>query len=155
MSDPEVGRPAAVRFEGGVPILRVHSLETSLDHYLHVLGFTLDWQDPGIMAGVSRERCSIMLCEADQGHPGTWVWIGVSDAAQLYQEYRRSGATIRHPPTNYWWAYEMQVEDPDGHVLRFGSEPKRDEPTGEWLDGHGDRWVMSPEGKWMRVENAP
>jgi hypothetical protein len=21
------------------------------------------------------------------------------------------------------WAYEMQVEDPDGHVLRFGSEP--------------------------------
>ena len=24
------------------------------------------------------------------------------------------------PPENYAWAYEMEVEDPDGHVLRFG-----------------------------------
>ena len=26
---------------------------------------------------------------------------------------------------NYSWAYEMRIEDPDGHVLRFGSEPKQ------------------------------
>ena len=27
-------------------------------------------------------------------------------------------------PEHYPWAYEMKVTDPDGHVLRFGSEPK-------------------------------
>jgi hypothetical protein len=28
------------------------------------------------------------------------------------------------PPTNFPWALEMQVKDPDGNVLRIGSEPK-------------------------------
>jgi hypothetical protein len=32
------------------------------------------------------------------------------------------------PPTNFPWALEMQVEDPDGNVLRIGSEPKTDRP---------------------------
>jgi hypothetical protein len=35
---------------------------------------------------------------------------------------------IRLKPTNFAWAYEMQVEDPDGRVLRFGSDPKGDRP---------------------------
>ena len=34
------------------------------------------------------------------------------------------GAPIRLPPTNFSWALEIQVEDPDGNVLRFGSEPR-------------------------------
>ena len=37
-------------------------------------------------------------------------------------------AMIRTPPANRPWAYEMRVSDPDGHVLRFGSEPREDEP---------------------------
>ena len=54
---------------------------------------------------------------------GTWAWIGVEDVAALYEEYKASGAKIRMNPKNFPWAYEMHVEDPDGHVLRFGSEP--------------------------------
>jgi hypothetical protein len=30
---------------------------------VNVLGFTLDWQDPGIIASVSRDRCGIFLTE--------------------------------------------------------------------------------------------
>jgi predicted lactoylglutathione lyase len=56
------------------------------------------------------------------------VWIGVEDVAMLYEEYKTSGAKIRRAPENYPWAYEMHVEDPDGHVLRFGSEPRTDRP---------------------------
>ncbi|MGH9867014.1 MAG: VOC family protein [Candidatus Polarisedimenticolia bacterium] len=59
-------------------------------------------------------------------YPGTWVWVGVEDVATLYEEYRASGAKIRLPPGNYPWAYEMHVEDPDGHVLRFGSKRRAD-----------------------------
>jgi predicted enzyme related to lactoylglutathione lyase len=136
--------------EGITPILRVQSLPVSLDHYVNVLGFKMDWQSPGIMAGISRDRCHIMLCEGDQGNPGTWVWIGVEDAEALFEEYKAKGATIRHPPTNYPWAYEMQIEDPDQHVLRFGSDQKADQPTGEWRDAHGDLWVRSPGGEWVR-----
>ena len=56
--------------------------------------------------------------------------------------------------TNYSWAYEMQVEDLDGNVLRIGSEPKADRPFGGWLDMHGDAWVASPEGGSARVERG-
>jgi predicted lactoylglutathione lyase len=56
------------------------------------------------------------------------VWVGVEDVESLHEEYTRSGASILHAPINYPWAYEIKVQDPDGHVLRFGSEPREDLP---------------------------
>jgi uncharacterized glyoxalase superfamily protein PhnB len=133
MSGTETPRPL-VHFEGVIPILRVGNLQASLDYYVRVLGFEIDWGgDSGVMASVSRDRASVMLCEGDQGNPGTWVWVGVEDAGALFEEYSERGATIRLPPTNYPWAYEMHVEDPDGHVLRFGCEPKKDRPFSDWV----------------------
>ena len=38
-------------------------------------------------------------------------------------KYVALGVKIRMAPTNYPWALEMHVEDPDGNVIRFGSEP--------------------------------
>ena len=142
----------AVEFEGVNPIFRVSNLEASVDYYVRVLGFQLNWSEPGIIASVARGRTDIFLCEGDQGHLGTWIWIGISDADALLEEYRASGAKIRHPPTNYAWAYEMQVEDLDGNVLRLGSEPKDDEPFGEFLDMDGVRWIRKSESSWTRVE---
>jgi hypothetical protein len=81
------------------------------------------------------------------------VWIDGVDVEKVYDEFRASGAMIRHQPTNYPWALEMQVEDPDGNVLRIGSDPKKDEATGEWLDMHGARWTPLPEGGWKRIED--
>ena len=62
--------------------------------------------------------------QGNQGQPGTWVWIGVEDVESLYEEYKLKGANVLQAPENYPWAYEMRITDPDGHVLRFGSEPK-------------------------------
>ena len=76
------------------------------------------------MISVSRDRKSIMLCEGAQGQPGVWLWIGVDDADVFFAEFLAKGAHIRSRPQNYSWAYEFEVEDPDGHVLRIGSEPK-------------------------------
>lgn len=135
---------AANAFEGVTPVLRVESVRAAIDYYVGVLGFQFDWQAGETFASVSRGRCHIFLCEGDQGHPGTWVWVGVNDAAALEAEYRARGAKIRHRPTNYPWAYEMQVEDLDGNVLRMGSEPLRDQPFGEWLDMHGRAWTPGP-----------
>jgi hypothetical protein len=41
----------------------------------------------------------------------------------------------------------MQVEDADGNVLRLGSEPKKDEPFGPWLDMDGRTWDWR-DGRW-------
>jgi uncharacterized glyoxalase superfamily protein PhnB len=112
------------------PILRVGSLPVSLQFYVEVLGFAPDWGHEGAseMASVSRDGHSIMLCQGEQGHAGTWIWIGVEDIDPLFERYSRAGVTFRQTPANYPWAYEMQIEDPDGHVLRFGSEPRCDLP---------------------------
>lgn len=152
MSSPtQIAPPATVGFEGVCPILRVQNLAASLDYYVSILGFMIDWQAP-FFASVSRGKCHIFLSQGDQGHPGSWVWIGVEDCAALLAEYQHTGAKIRHLPTNYAWAYEMQVEDLDGNVLRMGSEPKSDQPFGEWLDMDGRRWLPQPGDTWKRAE---
>lgn len=139
----------AVAFEGSQPILRVSDLDASVEYYVNVLGFKLDFRES--IASVSRGRCALFLVEGDQGHPGAWVWIGVSDVDAVYDEYRASGAKIRQPPTNFSWACEMQVEDPDGNVLRLGAEAKPDQPLGPWRDMRGDLWRLAPDGDWVRM----
>jgi len=139
---------------GGVnPILRVNDLKVSKDYYTRVLGFKVDFETLDFIS-VSRGRCGLFLCQGDQGHFGSWVWISAPDVELLVEELRAAGARIRHEPTNYPWAMEIQVEDPDGNVLRMGSEPKENEPTGEWLDMDGVRWAPLPEGGYRRIEPA-
>jgi len=46
----------------------------------------------------------------------------------LYNELKANGVTIRQPPVNYSWALEMHIEDPDGHVIRFGTDPDYNKP---------------------------
>jgi catechol 2,3-dioxygenase-like lactoylglutathione lyase family enzyme len=111
------------RFECASPILSVADLARSVAYYVDVLGFTnADWGGDDFTC-VSRDAASIYLSEGDQGQPGTWVWVGVEDVAALHREYEARGAMILHPPENFPWAREMKVGDPDGHVLRFGSDP--------------------------------
>lgn len=112
------------------PILSVRDLAVSLDFYENVLGFRrADWVAEGAAFGsVSRDGCTIYLAQRAQGQPGTRVWVGVDGADEVFEEIRSRGARILQEPTNYSWAFEMKVEDPDGHVLRFGAEPKADRP---------------------------
>lgn len=121
------------------PILRVANLRESLDYFSHVLGFAVDWDEGGI-ASLSRDRCTIFICEWEQGQPGSWLWVGVRSVEDLYLELRGRGARIRQPPTNFPWALEMQVEDLDGNVLRIGSESLQGEPCGAFLDAAGVAW---------------
>ena len=125
------------------PVIPVASLSVAIDYCVNVLGFRLSWKHQDFFASVYRDRCKIFLSEGDQGHAGTWIWIGVNDVTALETEFRKNGAKIRHPPTNYSWALEKQVEDPDGNVLRFGSDTVKGQPYGEWLDMYGRFWPTS------------
>jgi predicted enzyme related to lactoylglutathione lyase len=119
------------RFECANPILSVADMHRSVRYYVDVLGFqNAEWGGNEFTC-VTRDNAGIYLSQGGQGHAGTWVWVGVEDVQALFEEYKAAGANILHAPENYPWAYEMKVADPDGHVLRFGSEPREDTPFAE------------------------
>ncbi len=135
-------------FHPAAPIFRVASLAASIDYYVAVLGFEVDWDYPGVVASVSRDQCSIFLSEGDQGNPGAWAWIGVGDAGALFEEYRGKNARIRHPPTNYSWVRDAshgsrrqrastwvcsETRSPARAVARHARRSLGAEP-GEWVE---------------------
>jgi len=111
------------------PILNVKDMAASKNFYVTVLGFRdADWGNDDFTC-ITRDKSAIYLCKNGQGQSGTWLWMGFDgDIFALYNELQSKGVIIRQPPLNYSWALEMHVEDPDGHVLRFGTDPNYNEP---------------------------
>lgn len=144
-----------VRFGRPTPIFRVGDVKASIRYYTEVLGFTLNWcdEDGNSFASVSRGECNLFLSSGDQGHAGAWIWLAVGDADAAHAELVAKGAKIHHPPANYpWGSREVHVADPDGNVLRLGSENKPGEPFGDWRDMNGVLWKRLQEGGWKRSD---
>lgn len=99
-------------------------MRTSLCFYVDQLGFQNAPWGGDDFTSVNRDRAGIYLCRGGQGRGRAWIWIGVEDVEKLQQELLARGVAILMPPTNYPWALEMHIQDPDGNVIRFGSEPK-------------------------------
>jgi len=112
-------------FECITPILNVSDMGKSLDYYVKALGFSIAWQwgEPTGFACVKRGDVEIFMCEGAQGSGACWMSIFVEDVDSLHEDYQASGANIIQPPTNFpWGVREMNIEDPDGHRFRIGSE---------------------------------
>ena len=111
--------------ENIIPILRVQSLRESLSYYEDILGFSVTWSGE-TFAGLEWDGWRIYLSQGEQGQPGTWLWIGLHDVDAMYAQCQAKGANIRGGIVSNPWAREFLVEDPNGHVLRFGGEPETD-----------------------------
>ena len=114
---------AQVKFENSQPILRVEDMKRAVEFYAGKLGFTNASWGGEEFTSVNRDQAGIYLCLKGQGLGRAWAWIGVEDVVKLREEYVVRGVKLRMEPTNFSWAKEIHVEDPDGNVLRFGSEP--------------------------------
>lgn len=66
----------------------------------------------------------IYLSEGSEGTKEGWIWIGLDDS--LFESILASKAKIVQKPTNFSYAYEMRIEDPDGHILQLGAEPRKE-----------------------------
>ncbi|MBL7758633.1 MAG: VOC family protein [Chitinophagaceae bacterium] len=118
-----------IRIEGTQPILSVSDMKQSLHFYCDILGFNAaEWGSENFTS-VNKDGGGIYLCKGAQGQPGTWVWVGFDGDINMFYSYLLShNVTVLHPPVNYSWAQELQVQDPDGHILRFGKEPDTAQP---------------------------
>lgn len=88
--------------------------------YVDQFGFT--------SAPWGNDRTAIYLCQRDQGRGAAWAYVGVDDAKRACDEFVQTGIAMRRPPQNYTWAFGTHIEDPDGNVLRIGSDPLADQP---------------------------
>jgi catechol 2,3-dioxygenase-like lactoylglutathione lyase family enzyme len=111
-------------FENADPILRVEDMAAALRFYVDILGFNnAPWGDE-IFTNVARDQASVYLCCGAQGRGGAWVWMGVEDVRVVRAHLAAHNWPVVMEPTNFPWALEIHVEDPDGNMIRFGSEPE-------------------------------
>ena len=112
-----------MRFNTIVPIIYSSDVTKSLTYYTDVLGFEdkWEWGSPPTFGGVHRNSVEIFFCEKGQGNPGTWLSIMVDNVDDYYERIKSKGATIiTEPKSMEWGIREMLVQDPDGHIIRFG-----------------------------------
>ena len=110
-------------FEGIVPILYSENVERSIAYYMEQLAFDEKWvwDHPTTFGGVSKDSVRLFFCLKGQGQPGTWIAINVDNVDEYYQTINARGAKILSAPKDMEWSMrEMLVEDPDGHIIRFG-----------------------------------
>ncbi|HVW97903.1 MAG TPA: glyoxalase superfamily protein [Mucilaginibacter sp.] len=112
-----------MKFESLVPILYSYDVQRSITYYTEVLGFENQWKwdDPVTFGCVESECVRLFFCKGDQGHPGTWICINLENVDEYYAFIKERGAVILSPPADKEWLMrEMLVQDPDGHIIRFG-----------------------------------
>jgi len=117
------------------PVLVVRDVGQSIAYYRDTLGFDVigTFGEPPEVAFVGRAGIQLMLQDAEgKPTPGSnrgyksvaWdahVWV--EDVESLHADFVARGATIVKPPTaTFYGAREIEVADPDGHVLCFGQQ---------------------------------
>lgn len=112
-----------MKFECAIPILYSADVARSIAYYTEVLQFEekWEWDTPPTFGGVSKDHLEVFFCEKGQGSPGTWFSVFVDNVDEYYEAIKAKGAKILSPPEDMAWnVREMLVEDPDGHMIRFG-----------------------------------
>jgi len=112
-----------MKFEKSISILFSRNIGESIKYYKEVLGFehSWEWGDPTDFGGIVKDDVELFFCLNGQGSPGTWMAIVVEDVDSYYEMIKEKGANILSPPESKEWNMrEMLVQDPDGHIIRFG-----------------------------------
>ena len=113
-----------MQFEKSISILYSTNIPRSLKYYTEQLGFEQKWEydTPATFGGVGKDNVEIFFCKEAQGNPGTWLCVVLDNVDAYYNSIKSTGAKIiALPESKEWNMREMLVEDPDGHIIRFGN----------------------------------
>ncbi|HWA87464.1 MAG TPA: VOC family protein [Opitutus sp.] len=106
------------------PVFRVRDLDSALDHYVNVLGFSADFRY-GNYAGVKLGTILLHLTGGPHTAPVgvATAYIYCEHVDQYHAALASRGAAIESAPRD--WPYGMReffVADPDGNRLGFGCQ---------------------------------
>jgi uncharacterized glyoxalase superfamily protein PhnB len=109
-----------------IPVLSVGDIESALDYYQRVLGFTRDWiwGQPPELAGIYRDRIELQLAQRGRlGPPGpSHVYLRGSGVDALFDAFSDAGAQILEPIADRPYGLrDFALLDPCGNRLDFGA----------------------------------
>jgi len=112
------------------PVLQVKDVVASAEFYSDKLGFETAgfWGEPPCFCIVGRGLVTIFLDQSrdDGASPVNQYWaayVYVDDVEALCEEFSAKGIEIlRGPESTDYGCREIDVRDPDGHVIGFGQD---------------------------------
>ena len=130
-----------MRFNKLVPELSVTDTQKSLQFYVDILGFTVEYSRPdNKFYFLSCEGSQIMIegvndhwLTGELEHPfgrGINLQMGVNDVSALAERLREAGVPLFRALRESWYRggdaefgqVEFLVQDPDGYLLRFAQD---------------------------------
>lgn len=114
-------------FRVAIPVLHVSSSGSAEEFYCGKLGFTQEFayrpgegKDPCYMGLIRDDAMLHVSSFAEDGVPGSLVFLVVDDVDELYKELQGRGVAIAMPPTDQTWGNrEMYVLDADRNRIAF------------------------------------
>ena len=112
------------------PVLQVKDVVASAAFYHDKLGFDAPnfWGEPPCFCIIGRGTVTIFLDQSREDVPGPvnqyWAaYVYVEDVEALCEEFRANGVEIlRGPESTDYGCREIDVRDPDGHIIGFGQD---------------------------------
>jgi predicted lactoylglutathione lyase len=109
-----------------VPELPVSDVERASKAYAQQMGFAVDWQYEGTLAGISRDAARIFLrrrtSQAAEQRYSVTIWLNMGSSAEvdeLYAVWKNHGVVISDElHTAAYNLREFTAEDVDGNKLR-------------------------------------
>lgn len=119
-----------MKFERSMPVLEVSDVQKSAAFYRDMLGFRTSpfYGDPPAFCMVNRDMVSIALDQSREAgrRPQNQYWaayIYVDDVDAVLADLKGRGVSIvRGPENTFYDCREIEVADPDGHMLCFGQD---------------------------------
>lgn len=119
-----------MKTQGSATTFQVSNVDTSMAFYTQVLGFTERFRF-GDYAGVEHGDVQIHLSgpkstnKRQIGQSSLYVFCDDVDA--YYEEVTQKGAQAQAAPRDYDYGMrDFVLEDPDGNLVAFGQESKKD-----------------------------
>lgn len=117
-------------FHRSAPVLAVRDVLRSRNYYRDVLGFEEHgvWGEPPCFCILGRDTITVFLDQAPDAADivnshGWAAYFYVSGLDSIADDFRRRGAEIvRGPEDAVYGCREIDVRDPDGHLICFGQD---------------------------------
>lgn len=114
-------------YQNATPVLRVADYQRAKTFYTDVLGFETVQEagEPVVGFGIFRAGSAQIFLHSWDGPEAQWDgWRGyfyVDDQPAMIEKLKASEYPYKGPTDTYYGMREVEITDPDGNVLAFGT----------------------------------